>query len=66
MGRRAQDRPQVRVRVHFETTRLSGCVLAQSYEYVTPIRQQRRQSISCTTDEGTDHHTDLAVTEARG
>ena len=65
MGRRAQDRPQVKVRVHFETTRLSGCVLAQSYEYVTPIRQQRRQPISRAPDEATDD-TDLAVTEARG
>jgi hypothetical protein len=51
--------------VYFETTRLSGCVLAQSYEYVTPIRQQRRQPIPCAPDEATDD-TDLAVTEARG
>ena len=65
MGRRAQDRPQVRVRVHFETTRLSGCVLAQSYEYVTPIRQQHRQPISCAPDEATDH-THRPVPDVRG
>ena len=65
MGRRTQDRPQVRVRVHFETTRLSGCVLAQAYEHVTPIRQHRRRPIPSAPDEATDHG-DLPVTEARG
>ena len=65
MGRRTQDPLQVRVRVHFETTRLSGCVLAQAYEHVTPIRRQRRQAMPSATDVSTDH-TDLPVTEVRG
>ena len=65
MGRRAQDHPQVRVRVHFETTRLSGGVLAQAYEHVTPIRQHRRQPIPSAPDEATDH-THRPVPDVRG